>query len=329
LDVIAATRLANGTIAIADRGAYEVRVYDRRGRIIGRTGRRGQGPGDFDGFARMWKGAGDSLQLWDHAQGRVSVLDPTAKYVRSWPRLEGVTGWYFILGRFGDGSLLAELPISSTPPTHSGIVIREMILARIAPENSSIDTLGRFVRGESVVLLNSEGQVSGSARIPLARFGHVAAAADVFYYGDGASSGIQVYDKYGKAVRTLPVEAPRRQMSAAERESAMHEVTSNPRMPPTFSVALERAFDEIQRRPMVAFDSVLADGAGRMWIRDAAGFNTASRTWTIYNQDGSQRGRISIPSTLGILEVGSDYVLTSDDSAAGLTIVKEYAILSR
>src|SRR5687767_12029167 len=45
--VISAFRLSNGSIAVADAGAYEVRIYDRQGRILHRTGRKGKGPGEF------------------------------------------------------------------------------------------------------------------------------------------------------------------------------------------------------------------------------------------------------------------------------------------
>lgn len=219
--------------------------------------------------------------MWDHASARVSVLDADARYVRAWPHLDGVAGWYFIVGQFPDGSLLAELPDGSPPPTKAGVVTRDMLLARIALNSASIDTLGRFLREENVVTLNAKGMVTGSARVPLARFGHVATDGATFLFGDGTGS-MAVYRSDGVLIDSLPLSAAPTAMTADERLAAMREGVSA-RMPPSLRVALEQSFDEILARPIVVYDSVLADGAGRVWVRDAAvsgGGNAPGRSTT-------------------------------------------------
>lgn len=181
LDVIGATRLRSGNIAIADRGAFEIRVYDRSGRLLGRSGRRGQGPGDYVNVSRLWRAAGDTLMVYDMAQKRVSVLNEKGQYLRSWPQIGAATR-VNIDGAFSDGSLLAELDIIPPPPARTGIERRTKYLARIKADGSVMDTLpALFFRGETLVFVGQGGPI-GSARPPLSRFGHTEVHGDMIYF---------------------------------------------------------------------------------------------------------------------------------------------------
>ena len=54
-DVVAAVRLGNGNIVVADRGASELRSYDAEGNFQWRAGREGGGPASSGG-STFWAG---------------------------------------------------------------------------------------------------------------------------------------------------------------------------------------------------------------------------------------------------------------------------------
>lgn len=75
----------DGRIAVLDAQARELRVFGSDGRHLATFGRKGAGPGEFEeAFGLMLSPEG---QLWvpDHRNARMSVFDPAAGFVRSYP----------------------------------------------------------------------------------------------------------------------------------------------------------------------------------------------------------------------------------------------------
>ena len=82
-DVVAAVRLDNGDIVVADRGASELRSYDAEGNFRWRVGREGEGPGEFQRLDFLGRMAGDSLMTYDPILLRIQVFDPGGRLFRT------------------------------------------------------------------------------------------------------------------------------------------------------------------------------------------------------------------------------------------------------
>lgn len=75
----------------SNRGEYVVKsnyptslaLFDRSGKFIRTIGRKGSGPGEFQGIGAIAFGEGDSLHVFDQVAHRYSVLDPAYRFVRS------------------------------------------------------------------------------------------------------------------------------------------------------------------------------------------------------------------------------------------------------
>lgn len=65
-------------VGMADVG--EVRVFDARGTFLRAIGRRGAGPGEFEGIAGVSLDAADSLLVYDPRLSRISVFAPAPSY---------------------------------------------------------------------------------------------------------------------------------------------------------------------------------------------------------------------------------------------------------
>lgn len=60
-----------------------VGIYDSGGRFVGRIGRMGSGPGEYQRPDLLLRDAHDSIFIFDNAQRRMTVLSPALTYVRS------------------------------------------------------------------------------------------------------------------------------------------------------------------------------------------------------------------------------------------------------
>lgn len=78
-----ATRLPNGTYAVADRGANEIRLFTPLGVFIRAAGGPGEGPGEFDRLTSVAFHRGDSLLAYDHWLRRVTIFELAGRGVRT------------------------------------------------------------------------------------------------------------------------------------------------------------------------------------------------------------------------------------------------------
>lgn len=61
----------------------QLALYSPSGQFVRTIGRAGRGPGEFHSIARVARGAGDSVLVYDAATRRLSILSPSLQFVRS------------------------------------------------------------------------------------------------------------------------------------------------------------------------------------------------------------------------------------------------------
>jgi 6-bladed beta-propeller len=71
-----------GRIYVADDANHRVSVFEANGRFRAAVGRRGRGPGELETPWRLAVDANDTLFVFDVAQSRISVFDPTLRHRR-------------------------------------------------------------------------------------------------------------------------------------------------------------------------------------------------------------------------------------------------------
>src|SRR5688572_4172820 len=70
--MLSAVGLPDGRIAVLNAGSHELRIYDSGGRLQTRTGRKGDGPGEFQNPVRVHV-LGDTLAIVDIRSSRLSL----------------------------------------------------------------------------------------------------------------------------------------------------------------------------------------------------------------------------------------------------------------
>ena len=74
--------LSDGRIAVVSGGEQAVLYFDAAGKLLRRSGRPGEGPGEFRSITLVGN-LGDSLLLWDGQLDRATLLDPDGKVART------------------------------------------------------------------------------------------------------------------------------------------------------------------------------------------------------------------------------------------------------
>ena len=335
--VAAATRLADGGVAVFDGMANELRVFDAEGRFVRRTGGRGGGPGEYQFVSWMRRLPGDSLVLHDVMAQRITVLAPDGAVARSVNlaaagasdlpapeaagRREGrVTfsglGRYRVLAPFADGSLLAT--VSGTPSAEEGRVTRDSVVyVRLGPDGAVRDTLGTFVGDEMQTSSAGDGERRSMmfGPPPFGRSTQVAADGDGFWLGTSDRYEIGRYDAAGRLVRVVrrPLEpTPITEADVAERKrldlenaggsDAAHQAMIRRMVEARWEKAVIPA-------TMPAHGPLMVGGDGRLWVRETAPPADETPRWTAFAADGAMLGTVALPARFRALEFGADYVL--------------------
>lgn len=83
--VSSAYRFRDGGILVANAGARELVYFDSVGALRRSVGRKGQGPGEFQGPMSIFAGRADSLAVYDPALQRWTILGPDLAVARTAP----------------------------------------------------------------------------------------------------------------------------------------------------------------------------------------------------------------------------------------------------
>jgi hypothetical protein len=81
--VMGTARLSDGRIVVVNQGTQEVRWYGPDGKLVGRAGRAGQGPGEFSDAFLISHSIGDTVWVGDYRPWQWHVFGPDMKFHRT------------------------------------------------------------------------------------------------------------------------------------------------------------------------------------------------------------------------------------------------------
>jgi hypothetical protein len=241
---IDATRLQSGTIVVADVAEGSLVFFDRSGKVVKRSGRKGQGPGEYQYLSWLHQCQGDTLYTWDPILGRVTVIDSAGRIVRQFrlparpARLSCArNGTFAVIMRVG-----ALGRPSSESPTHT---------ATLTFANINGDSVG------------SLGEIRVGQNGPLAAIAQFATAGDRLYLGTGDSASVGVYALDGRWQRAIPAGTAGRPSTAAHYERAIDKLIAG--MTPAERSTIKDRLLAIPMPPQLpAYSNLLTDPAG--WL---------------------------------------------------------------
>ncbi|MCG6956953.1 MAG: hypothetical protein LJF04_13265 [Gemmatimonadetes bacterium] len=122
-----------GNIWVADAQSDEIRIFHPDGSFWKSVGGRGEGPGEFMSVRLLGAFRGDSVAVWDDAQGRMTVLDPEGAVARIVTAHTGEEYPPNAFRVFSDGTVLARIrPVLPAGTLEPGSIIPDTaIFARV------------------------------------------------------------------------------------------------------------------------------------------------------------------------------------------------------
>ena len=303
--------LPSGGIAIAD--VTRVLFVSASGRVEGRIGRAGGGPGEFREIDALCATRGDTVVVSDGNQNRLTVLAPPARLVRV--VTHDLSRSMKDHSCFADGRLLIARGQDQSKP-----------VSRLAP--FELDLRARAVSAWPVMQTAQIVDLVTQPRVSLVTDGRRV------YFADGQRSEVQVMARGGRPVRTIAIAEPIIPISAGDRERALDRTIPRNVQGSARRAILSRDLARSSRATWPTLARLLPEANGRLWIQryrkrsDASPF--ASDEWIAVDSTGRVAGQLTLPPPVlrdrrptELLDVQGDRVLIKrmdDDGAVRVAV---------
>lgn len=299
-----AIRLTDGRVVIAD--VARVQFFDKDGKRLRLTGRKGGGPGEFGSVAALCRTRGDTVLASSGVPSRVTVLSQTGEYLSvTTPPAGHFSEREFCLN---DGTFLAVQMM----PTERG--------------SDGILRLNHVNRAGAVMHMIAEVN-TGVFDMAVRRESQYITWGQNVAFGNAIDYEVRVFSANGKLLTIIRTDDKLEPISRSELE----------KLPPTGAranaTAAERA-DDARRiaasshtKTWPPYDKLMTDFTGRLWIQDWKPSQTALEPigWTAFDVNGKLIGRLIIPAPESkekrqvVVSFGKDEVFIrrlDDDGAA-------------
>ncbi len=316
-------RLSDGRIVVGNGRTHEIRFFDANGRHLQTVGRRGGGPGEFEGLGRLGV-AHDSIYVWDFRQRRLSVFDPSGTYIRS-ARVEFPgSGFPSALELRGDGSWLFTAGFAFAPSKVSVVVRDTALYAIIGADGAVVDSITRspsvefFVVGDERRAAASSLAFGRSTQTAVAGTTVYVAPTDryeVFQYVDGRLARI-----IRRSYEPVPVTA---QDVNRYKDRRLEEAEDA-----NWRRQLERLLADMPvPATMPAFDRLKADADGNLWVMEYSWPDDAAPRWSVFDPRGRLLGQVETPQDFDVREIGRDYLLGTWEDELDVEHIRMYRLL--
>lgn len=297
-----------GKIWVLEGSTQEIRIFDSTGRHLKTVGRRGAGPGEFQGAAGIALAPDGAIWVEDGRQGRFSVFDAEGRFLRQHlaPSAGYTANWFG--GIDGAGRVWDRLLGSGQPRVR---------YRRWSPDWRQVDTVATPTCGdggpqrEPLTWQFRRGMMMVPFQIgPAGHFDHrrsvswcAPSSAEYRIVGVHAETGDTVAVLTGHTVR-VPV-------SEAERASRIERAREFSRR----NSGGEDADWSLIPRTKPLIEGLFADREGRVWVRRAV--PDAPSMWDIHDERGRLLASVPVPfetpTYRGPFQVGDRFYLVAQE----------------
>lgn len=307
--------LANGGLAVIDRSAKELRIFDSKGEFVRRIGRRGEGPGEFTDPIRVVAIGLDSLVVWDWGLERVGRFAPDGALVSDVairPPLGNPEAWFVVTEgsrRYWLGTTVFRMPEVGT------LVPRPVRVLAVDEGGELRDTIGEYP-GSMVGWVDQAARMTGQ---PLHDFStSIAGGGSLLYLGIGNRQQYEVRDTAWNLVRVVRWLEPSRAVSAEDdqlyRRSFLADLASD----------AEREGWKSTLAAMPSADSfptlteLLTSGDGVTWVRRYRRVPGDSATFWTFDPEGKFRCEVRLPAELRLRSVSATALAGVQEDSTGV-----------
>lgn len=335
-----AALLSDGRIAVANAGSAELRIYSHAGKRLASAGRFGRGPGEFVLLTGMSVLPGDTLLAFDSQTAQLAFFDGAGSLVRSVPVRPPprFMPFLFPVGWLAPGRFLVRATVdgnaegSAIADGAHHTVRQPVSLLAFGLDGGIRDDLGSFAGDEASVRV---GQAGGgrlsiqSVPMPFTRRLRVAAAGSTVAVGETDRYEFRLYRPDGTLRRIVRRTRRPEPVTDADLEGWIAH-----RFPDADAAERRRIRQEYRSADLPdflpAFEAMLLDRRGRLWIREFGRGDRDDRTtrWSIVDPEHRKVAQLEMPAALEPYEIGDDYVLGVWTDELGVERVRLYRLIT-
>ncbi len=309
-----AVRLTDGRIAVANSGTNEIRYYDASGAFLLDAGGEGEGPGEFSFVSWVSRYRGDSIAAYDMRLMRVSVFGSDGQFGRSFP-VRGIeaSGRGRALGVFDDGSVLVAALVMDAPDDGADGFRQRVPLYTVSPEGESGDSIC-VSPGDEMWVYTAGSTSHGNSLVffgpPMfGRTTKYAIHGSRFFVAANDSYEVRIHERGGELRSIVRRQHDPITVSDADIDASREQQLDGD-MPPGMRQTMIDMLDATPiRETMPAYDGVLVDRGGNLWVEAYRRPGDTVPRWTVFDAQGVMLGAVAVPDRFEILDVGDDYVL--------------------
>lgn len=296
-----------------------IRVFTGDGVPIGEIGREGEGPGEFSQTPSVHIGPNDALYAWDRNLTRLSIYTSQGQsFVRNIsfgiPSPAGLRPSAF-LGATEEGFLMH---FSSYYSPRSDEAAQMANLVKLVHWNGipAADTLA-LLPSIDYVPFNFGGSV-GVRYLPYSARPHFALSGDqVLHYGMGDAIDITGRSLAGGDLSHISVPYEPVPLTRAEKEAEVDGISL---------ADLRKQLLNSMASHKPAFNALLLDDAGHMWVRLSRPEGEQTTTWLVLDDSGKVVAKASVPDGTRLVAVREDRAfgeLQDEETGAPIAIAWE------
>lgn len=319
----AVTRFLDGTIAVADGGSAEIRLFDRSGDYVRTIGRRGNGPGEFPYLHRLLR-TGDTI-LAGH-MSLMSRFTSDGTYLGSrrldWTGLSSGTHHLETMHPLSFDAWAVMLFESGNADDTDRFFRPGMLWLAAGTALEWIDTIGTFGGIEQMNFNRGGAELTVFPTFPVST--ERGFQDGLLVIGDSDTDSIVWYDGRDRSRGVIRVPWNRPEISSAELKRVRArscDWASGERR--------EQCLAGVAQLPgqthLPFFATVHPDAAGMVWVAQSA-TSVAERHWIVFDRDSRPIAKVALPRGLEIREIGIDYILGVVRDEDGVEFVVEYEL---
>lgn len=299
-DRIRAVRLlADGSIALADGGSQEIRVFAEDGQLESRFGGSGEGPGESLYLWALDVIGGDSIIAHDWRTRRVSLFTRHGQVVQDWLLPTGAPGE--LVGHLEGRTLLLTDPSALVGTDGAeGRVRTPRHYVEVELGTSAVDTVATVPGFE---FLATNGGAT-TYELPFARDAFQDVGQEGWFTGRNDSFEIERRDNGGRITRLIRVIGLDRRLTEDQIDDVKRRTIQAVDPTPARRESIERLFQASPPEFWPAFGAIVADRVGRLWVSDwVSRFSEPldqPRIWWTFDDRGFPMGQVEFPPSFSL-----------------------------
>ncbi len=316
LRIVGAHRLSDGSLVVASAGTSTIAIFDADGTRRATFGRKGGGPGEFEGMVSLVPLPADSFGVWDGSHARLSIFTTTglAREV-SFAGEAGGGGRRTVLAHAGDNTWLVRpggLSFGGNSIPQSGVIRDTTRFALLQGPPGPVDTLTTLPAGESFLSISMEGSRIRTVEImslPVRRMAQAVVADSLIWAMSSDRWEIEGRRRDGSLAGLIRMDEPTRafppDLYAAMKEARIEATDPGPQR--------ERIATAWDNWPVPDLEPVMQGlkraSDGTLWVERYAALDTMPRIHVVFDGDGRVLGEVRLPPRFRTMDVGSDWIL--------------------